>query len=117
MVEERKKFQFAIDRGGTFTDVFAKCPNGQVKVMKLLSVDPKNYSDAPVGISVYCYVILLLIHIFVSCRLKVFVESWKMRVGAKNFLKMSQLTAVTLNGSEWAPPWQQMPYWNEKEKG
>lgn len=48
MVEERKKFQFAIDRGGTFTDVFAKCPNGQVKVMKLLSVDPKNYPDAPV---------------------------------------------------------------------
>lgn len=43
------KFQFAIDRGGTFTDVFARCPNGQVRVMKLLSVDPKNYKDAPVG--------------------------------------------------------------------
>lgn len=40
-------FQFAIDRGGTFTDVFARCPNGKVRVMKLLSVDPQNYNDAP----------------------------------------------------------------------
>eukprot|EP00095_Tigriopus_kingsejongensis_P002903 maker-scaffold336_size202805-snap-gene-0.21 protein:Tk02903 transcript:maker-scaffold336_size202805-snap-gene-0.21-mRNA-1 annotation:"5-oxoprolinase" len=40
-------FQFAIDRGGTFTDVFAKCPNGKIRVMKLLSVDPANYADAP----------------------------------------------------------------------
>ncbi|XP_028029518.1 5-oxoprolinase [Bombyx mandarina] len=42
-----KRFQFAIDRGGTFTDVYARCPNGKVRVMKLLSVDPQNYSDAP----------------------------------------------------------------------
>jgi len=41
------KFQFAIDRGGTFTDVWAKCPNGNTRVMKLLSVDPSNYPDAP----------------------------------------------------------------------
>lgn len=41
------KFQFAIDRGGTFTDIYAKCPSGKVRVMKLLSVDPDNYSDAP----------------------------------------------------------------------
>jgi 5-oxoprolinase (ATP-hydrolysing) len=41
------KFQFAIDRGGTFTDVYARCPGGKVRVMKLLSVDPANYSDAP----------------------------------------------------------------------
>ncbi|KAL4716495.1 hypothetical protein ACJJTC_015923 [Scirpophaga incertulas] len=40
-------FQFAIDRGGTFTDVYAHCPNGKVRVMKLLSVDPQNYEDAP----------------------------------------------------------------------
>ncbi|XP_018494081.2 5-oxoprolinase [Galendromus occidentalis] len=40
-------FQFAIDRGGTFTDVFAKCPNGKVRVLKLLSEDPQNYPDAP----------------------------------------------------------------------
>ncbi|XP_076809365.1 5-oxoprolinase-like isoform X2 [Clavelina lepadiformis] len=41
------KFQFAIDRGGTFTDIYAKCPNGKTRVMKLLSVDPQNYPDAP----------------------------------------------------------------------
>lgn len=41
------KFKFAIDRGGTFTDIYARCPNGEVRVMKLLSVDPINYSDAP----------------------------------------------------------------------
>ena len=40
------KFRFAIDRGGTFTDVYSECPNGEVKVMKLLSVDPA-YPDAP----------------------------------------------------------------------
>ncbi|NWU98761.1 OPLA oxoprolinase, partial [Upupa epops] len=39
-------FQFAIDRGGTFTDVFARCPGGAVRVLKLLSEDP-GYGDAP----------------------------------------------------------------------
>lgn len=43
----RNGFQFAIDRGGTFTDVFARCPDGKIRVMKLLSVDPQNYDDAP----------------------------------------------------------------------
>ncbi len=43
---ERKTFKFAIDRGGTFTDVYAECPGGKVKVMKLLSEDPA-YPDAP----------------------------------------------------------------------
>ncbi|XP_038616389.1 5-oxoprolinase isoform X1 [Tachyglossus aculeatus] len=41
------KFQFAIDRGGTFTDVFARCPGGRIRVLKLLSEDPANYRDAP----------------------------------------------------------------------
>ncbi|KAK9079805.1 hypothetical protein SSX86_001478 [Deinandra increscens subsp. villosa] len=43
------KLRFCIDRGGTFTDVYAEIP-GQTegKVMKLLSVDPSNYEDAPV---------------------------------------------------------------------
>ncbi|XP_033616719.1 5-oxoprolinase isoform X2 [Fukomys damarensis] len=40
-------FHFAIDRGGTFTDVFAQCPGGRVRVLKLLSEDPANYADAP----------------------------------------------------------------------
>ena len=41
------KFHFAIDRGGTFTDVYARCPGGKIRVMKLLSIDPANYPDAP----------------------------------------------------------------------
>ena len=49
MTAKPGKFRFAIDRGGTFTDVFALCPDNSVQVMKLLSVDPKNYRDAPVS--------------------------------------------------------------------
>lgn len=41
------KFCFAIDRGGTFTDVMCVCPNGKVRTLKLLSVDPQRYEDAP----------------------------------------------------------------------
>ena len=44
---ENDKFGFAIDRGGTFTDIYARCPGGKIRVMKLLSVDPDNYKDAP----------------------------------------------------------------------
>ena len=39
-------FRFSIDSGGTFTDVYAECPNGKVVVLKLLSEDPA-YPDAP----------------------------------------------------------------------
>jgi 5-oxoprolinase (ATP-hydrolysing) len=41
------KFHFAIDRGGTFTDVMCKLPNGKEVVFKLLSEDPQHYDDAP----------------------------------------------------------------------
>ncbi|MCP4132776.1 MAG: 5-oxoprolinase [bacterium] len=37
--------QFSIDRGGTFTDIYAE-HNGTVYIKKLLSEDPANYSDA-----------------------------------------------------------------------
>lgn len=47
MTDSGGKFCFAIDRGGTFTDVFARLPNGDERVMKLLSRDPQNYKDAP----------------------------------------------------------------------
>lgn len=47
MVLNNNKYRFAIDRGGTFTDVFAKCPDGKIRVLKLLSEDPQHYSDAP----------------------------------------------------------------------
>ena len=45
------KFRFAIDRGGTFTDVYCEVldDDGTVRqrVVKLLSEDPMNYKDAP----------------------------------------------------------------------
>lgn len=41
------KFFFAIDRGGTFTDVMCVCPSGKIRTMKLLSEDPGKYPDAP----------------------------------------------------------------------
>ncbi|KJR89571.1 5-oxoprolinase (ATP-hydrolyzing) [Sporothrix schenckii 1099-18] len=43
-----KGIQIAIDRGGTFTDVHAIVPGRPDDiVIKLLSVDPQNYPDAP----------------------------------------------------------------------
>ena len=43
-----KGFRFSIDRGGTFTDVYAEVPGGAgFEVVKLLSVDPARYDDAP----------------------------------------------------------------------
>ena len=39
-------WRFWIDRGGTFTDVVARRPNGELVVRKLLSEDPGRYDDA-----------------------------------------------------------------------
>jgi len=42
-------FDFSIDRGGTFTDIYCEVTSEKpsVHIMKLLSVDPQNYEDAP----------------------------------------------------------------------
>jgi 5-oxoprolinase (ATP-hydrolysing) len=40
------KWQFWIDRGGTFTDVIARAPDGAISALKLLSDDPEHYDDA-----------------------------------------------------------------------
>lgn len=40
-------FKFAIDRGGTFTDIYCILPDGTEHTEKLLSVDPSRYTDAP----------------------------------------------------------------------
>lgn len=42
-------WRFAIDRGGTFTDVVAYRPDGELVTMKLLSVDPERYDDAAIA--------------------------------------------------------------------
>ena len=41
-------WQFWIDRGGTFTDIVAKDPEGALSVHKLLSEDPAHYDDAAI---------------------------------------------------------------------
>ena len=42
-------WQFWIDRGGTFTDIVARRPDGQLMTHKLLSDNPEQYRDAAVA--------------------------------------------------------------------
>jgi len=42
-------WQFWIDRGGTFTDIVARRPDGQLITHKLLSENPEQYRDAAVA--------------------------------------------------------------------
>ncbi len=42
------KWQFWVDRGGTFTDIVARKPDGSLKTQKLLSENPEVYPDAAV---------------------------------------------------------------------
>jgi 5-oxoprolinase (ATP-hydrolysing) len=44
-----KRWQFWIDRGGTFTDVVGKKPDGSLVTHKLLSENPEQYHDAAVA--------------------------------------------------------------------
>ena len=43
-----RRWQFYIDRGGTFTDIVAKTPQGRIIVYKLLSENPERYRDASI---------------------------------------------------------------------
>ena len=43
------RWQFWVDRGGTFTDIVARRPDGGLVTHKLLSDDPKRYPDAAVA--------------------------------------------------------------------
>src|SRR5690606_36887144 len=43
------KWQFWIDRGGTFTDIVARRPDGNLVTAKLLSDNPEQYDDAAVA--------------------------------------------------------------------
>ena len=42
------KWEFWIDRGGTFTDVVARRPDGTLATHNLLSENPERYADAAV---------------------------------------------------------------------
>ncbi|MEM8659168.1 MAG: hydantoinase/oxoprolinase N-terminal domain-containing protein, partial [Pseudomonadota bacterium] len=41
-------WQFWVDRGGTFTDLVGKRPDGGFQTLKLLSENPEQYADAAV---------------------------------------------------------------------
>ena len=41
-------WEFWIDRGGTFTDIVARQPDGQLRTHKLLSENPERYRDAAI---------------------------------------------------------------------
>src|ERR1700704_4380869 len=42
-------WQFWIDRGGTFTDIVARAPDGALSTHKLLSQNPGRYRDAAIA--------------------------------------------------------------------
>src|ERR1700710_1875468 len=44
-----QRWQFWVDRGGTFTDIVAKRPDGALVTHKLLSDSPEQYRDAAVA--------------------------------------------------------------------
>lgn len=48
MIKSNPLWNFWIDRGGTFTDVVARAPDGNLQTRKLLSVNPEQYADAVV---------------------------------------------------------------------
>ncbi len=47
--EPSRRWQFWIDRGGTFTDIVGKRPDGGLQTLKLLSDNPEQYPDAAVA--------------------------------------------------------------------
>ncbi|GFE86845.1 hydantoinase B/oxoprolinase family protein [Steroidobacter agaridevorans] len=48
MSPAKERWQFWIDRGGTFTDVIGRRPDGELVTLKLLSENPQRYRDAAV---------------------------------------------------------------------
>ena len=45
---ETGRWDFWIDRGGTFTDVIGRAPSGEIASQKLLSENPGVYNDAAI---------------------------------------------------------------------
>ena len=46
MADSQPRWQFWIDRGGTFTDIVGRRPDGALVTRKLLSENPEHYRDA-----------------------------------------------------------------------
>ena len=49
MTQDPRGWEFWIDRGGTFTDIVARRPDGTLVTHKLLSENPEHYADAAVA--------------------------------------------------------------------
>jgi len=49
MTQHPRGWEFWIDRGGTFTDIVARRPDGSLVTHKLLSENPEHYADAAVA--------------------------------------------------------------------
>jgi len=47
-ITSENKWQFWVDRGGTFTDLVARRPDGSLHAYKLLSENPERYKDAAI---------------------------------------------------------------------
>ena len=47
-MDKKAGWQFWVDRGGTFTDIVARNPDGRISAAKLLSENPSRYKDAAV---------------------------------------------------------------------
>jgi len=47
-MQKQNQWLFGIDRGGTFTDVVAKSPSGDIVTCKILSENPGEYDDAAI---------------------------------------------------------------------
>ena len=48
-LQDARRWQFWIDRGGTFTDIVGRRPDGSLSTHKLLSENPEQYRDAAVA--------------------------------------------------------------------
>src|SRR6185436_17077789 len=48
MTAAQGRWHFWIDRGGTFTDIVARAPDGKIVTDKLLSENPERYADAAI---------------------------------------------------------------------
>jgi len=49
MARTANRWEFWVDRGGTFTDVIGRRPDGKLVALKLLSENPEAYADAAVA--------------------------------------------------------------------
>ncbi len=105
-----RSIRVSIDRGGTFTDVYAEMGTSdsdvQVKVIKLLSEDPANYPDAPRYVHAplpFLRELIALIPGKFKIVEKEFDVSWK-NLRASRILGINPWTRPDWNTSAWAPP-------------